>query len=110
MPRDLDALLAEDHPARAIWDFLERLELSAFYAAIKAVLDRPGHPATDPRVLLALWVYATVDGVGSARRLARLCEEHDVYRWLRGGVPLNYHLLSGFRVAHQEALEVPKAP
>ena len=105
MPRDLDSLLPEEHPARAIWAFLERLDLSAFYASIRAVLDRPGRPCSDPQVLLAIWVYATVDGVGSARRLARLCEEHDVYRWLRGGVPMNYHMLSDFRTAHQEALD-----
>ena len=105
MPRDLDSLLTDDHPARTIWALLEGLELSAFYGCIKAVMDRPGHPATDPRVLLALWVYATVEGVGSARRLARLCEEHDAYRWLRGGVPINYHMLSDFRVAHQAALD-----
>lgn len=102
--RALDSLVPEDHPVRAVWAFLEQLDLSAFYASIKAVLERPGHPATDPRVLLALWVYATVDGVGSARQLARLCEEHDVYRWLRGGVPINYHLLSDFRVAHEGAM------
>jgi len=105
MERDLDSLLAQDHPARAIWDLLESLDLATFYAAIKAVVDQPGHPATDPQVLLALWAYATVDGIGSARQLDRLCREHDAYRWLRGGVPVNYHTLSDFRVAHQAALD-----
>lgn len=104
-PRTLDSFLAEDHPARVAWAFLERLDLSGFYASIKAVADRPGRPATDPRVLLALWVYATVQGVGKARELARLCEEHDAYRWIRGGVPVDYHLLSDFRGAHQAALD-----
>lgn len=105
MERDLDSLLAPDHQARAIWDLIERLDLDAFYAEIKAVVDRPGHPATDPQVLLALWVYATVDGVGLARQLDRLCHAHDAYRWLRGGVPVNYHLLSDFRRAHQAAMD-----
>jgi len=104
-PRALDALLPEDHRARAIWAMLERLDLAAFYASIKAVTGHPGHPTTDPQVLLALWLYATVEGIGSARHLARLCEEHDAYRWLRGGVPINYHMLSDFRVAHQAALD-----
>jgi transposase len=81
------------------------LDLSAFYGSIKAVLEGPGRPTTDPQVLLALWLLATVEGVGSARRLARLCEEHDAYRWLCGGVPINYHMLSDFRVAHQGALD-----
>ncbi len=104
-PRTLDASLPEDHPARAIWSLLERLDLAAFYGAIRAVLDRPGRPTTDPQVLLALWLLATVDGVGSARHLARLCAEHDAYRWLCGGVPCNYHLLADFRVGHQAALD-----
>ncbi len=103
--RDLETAVPQDHAARAIWGFLEKLDLSAFYGPIKAVANRPGRPTTDPQVLLALWLLATVDGVGSARRLARLCEEHDAYRWLCGGVPINYHMLSDFRVAHQVALD-----
>ena len=102
--QDLDATLPEDHQARAIWDFLEQLDLSAFYASIQAVEGSAGRPASDPQVLLALWVYATVEGVGSARKLDGLCREHDAYRWLCGGVPVDYHLLSDFRREHQEAL------
>jgi transposase len=103
--RDLDASLPDDHPARAIWAFLERLDLSPFYSSIKSVLGHAGHPTTDPQVLLALWLFATSEGVGSARQIDRLCQEHDAYRWLCGGVSTNYHTLSDFRVAHQEALD-----
>ena len=105
LPRDLDAVLAEGHPARAIWGLLEKLDLSAFYGSIKATLERPGRPTTDPQVLLALWLLGTVEGVGSARKPTRLCQEHDAYRWLCGGVPINYHMLSDFRVAHQGGLD-----
>ncbi|MFB3119272.1 MAG: IS1182 family transposase [Stenotrophomonas maltophilia] len=105
LPRDLDAALAEDHSARAIWGMLENLDLSGFYGSIKATLDRPGRPTTDPQVLLALWLLGTVEGIGSARKLDRLCQEHDAYRWLCGGAPVNYHMLSDFRVAHQGALD-----
>jgi transposase len=105
VPRDLDSLLPDDHPARAIWAFLERLDLSAFYASIKSVLGRAGHPTTDPQVLLALWLFAASDGVGSARQIDRLCKEHDAYGWICGGVPVNYHTLSDFRGAHQETLD-----
>lgn len=100
MLRDVDSLLAKDHPARAIWAVLERFDLSSFYSSIKAVEGVAGRPASDPRVLLALWIYATSEGIGKARELGRLCEEHDAYRWLRGGVPVNYHMLSDFRVEH----------
>src|SRR5438093_10082481 len=103
-PRDLDSALADDHPARAIWSLLERLDLAIFYAGVRAVAGGPGRPAADPQVLLALWLLATVEGVGSARQLARLCEEHDAYRWLRGGMPVNYHMLADFRVQQQAGL------
>jgi transposase len=105
VPRALDELLPPDHVARSLWALVERLDLAAFYAPLKAVADRPGRPASDPRVLLALWLYATVEGVGSARQLDRLSREHDAYRWLRGGVPVDYHLLAEFRVRHEQALD-----
>jgi transposase len=101
---DLDGTLPLDHRARLVWEYVESLDLSELYARIRAVEGLVGRPAADPRVVLALWLYATIEGVGSARALDRLTEEHDAYRWLRGGVPLNYHLLSDFRVAHDDSL------
>ena len=102
---DIESLIGENHPARVIWAYVERLDLSELEARIKARDDRPGHPATSPRLLLALWLVATSDGVGSARALARLCDHHDVYRWLCGGVPVNYHTLSDFRVGNADLLD-----
>jgi transposase len=104
-PCDLEALLPPGHAARLIWRFVEGLDLSAFYATIRAREGRAGRPPIDPKILIALWLYATMDGVGSAREVDRLCYRHDAYRWLRGGVSVNYHTLSDFRVAHQAALD-----
>ena len=104
-PCDLEALLPPGHAARLVWRFVEGLDLSAFYATIRAREGRAGRPAIDPKILVALWLYATMDGVGSAREVDRLCYSHDAYRWLRGGVSVNYHTLSDFRVAHQAALD-----
>jgi len=101
----LDERLAADHPARTIWAVVERLDLSMFYAAIEAREGTVGRDATDPRILVALWLYAAVEGVGQGRRLARLCEVHDAYRWLCGGVSVNYHTLNDFRVQHERALD-----
>jgi transposase len=104
LPTTLDDQLAEDHPARAIWASLEQVNLEDFYATIEAVEGEAGRPASDPQVLLAVWLLATAQGVGSARQVARLCEEHIAYRWLRAGVPVNYHLLADFRVRHRHEL------
>ena len=94
---DLDSQLPPDHRARLVWSFVCGLDLAPFYAAVKARDSQAGRPASDPAVLLALWLYATLDGVGAARALDRLCGQHAAYRWLCGGVPVNHDLLSSFR-------------
>jgi transposase len=104
-PADLDGLLPAEHRARVVWDFVEGLDLTPLYAQIKAVEGHAGRPAIDPAILMALWLYATLEGVGSARALGRLCDEHDAYRWLAGGVSLNYHTLADFRVGHGDVLD-----
>ena len=82
-PCDLESLLPPGHAARLVWRFVEGLDLSAFYATIRAREGRAGRPPIDPKILVALWLYATMDGVGSAREVERLCYRHDAYRWLR---------------------------
>ena len=102
---DLESLLAEDHRARLVWGYVERQDLSKLLDAIKARGAAPGRRAIDPRILFALWLYATLDGVGSGREVTRLCREHDAYRWICGGVPINYHAVNDFRVANSELLD-----
>jgi transposase len=102
---DLEALLAAEHPARVIWAYVEKLDLSALEETIRARTHGPGQAPVSPRLQLALWLFATSQGVGSGRALARLCESHDAYRWLCGGVSVNHHSLSEFRTAHPELLE-----
>lgn len=100
-----DELIPQVHQARTIWSVVEKLDLSAFRQPIKAREGVCGRDATDPQLLAALWLYAATRGVGSARELARLCVESRPYRWLCGGVTLNYHTLSDFRVGHAAALD-----
>ncbi|HZH46527.1 MAG TPA: transposase [Roseococcus sp.] len=104
-PVSLEDLLPANRQARFVWAFAERLDLSALYGAIKAVEGRPGHPPADPRILLALWLHATVEGVGGARELDRLCREHIGFEWLCGGGGMNHTALAEFRVAHGAVLE-----
>jgi transposase len=102
---DLDSLIPEDHPARTLWAAVEQLDLRRFYEPIEAREGCAGRPATDPKMLVALWLYATADGVGSARQLDELCKRHAAYKWICGGVSVNYHLLAEFRVGHEKALD-----
>lgn len=102
---DIDSLIGADHRARVIWEYVEDVDLSELEDRIKAREHRPGHPPAAPRLLLGLWLYATSNGVGSARALERLCESDDGYRWMCGGVSVNYHSLSDFRVGSTDLLD-----
>ena len=104
-PSDLDSLLPEGHRARLVWGYVERQDLSGLYAGIKAREGSAGRPTIAPEILFALWLYATLDGVGSGREVARLTQEHDAYRWICGGVQVNYHTVCDFRVDHGEVLD-----
>jgi transposase len=104
-PMDLEATVGPEHAVRNVWAFVERLDLSALYGEIGSVEGGAGRSAIDPQILMALWLYATVDGVGSAREIERLTEAHDAYRWICGGVNVNHHTLSDFRCARVELLD-----
>lgn len=104
-PVCLEDRLAADHRARLVWQAACRLDLAAFYEPIDAREGSAGRAAIDPPVLVALWLYACLDGVGSGRELARLCESDDAYRWLCGGIGVCYHTLNDFRVGHEKALD-----
>jgi transposase len=104
-PMDLEAVLPEGHRARLVWAWVQRQDLSGLYAAIKVRQGGVGRSALAPEMLLALWLCATLEGVGSARQLSRLVLEHDAYRWISGGVQINHHSLSDFRVEHGGALD-----
>lgn len=102
---DLDSQLPGDHRARVVWAFVETLDLRALYARIQAQEGGPGRSPADPRILLAVWLYATLEGIGSARQVGKACISDAAYRWLCGGVSMNYHGLSDFRVGHGELLD-----
>ena len=101
----LDQLLPPEHRVRELWDYVELMDISCLLKNITTTQGRAGAPAFDPRTLICLWLYATTDGVGSARKLSRLCREHLVYRWICGGEPVNYHTLASFRSECGKLLE-----
>src|SRR5438874_4672937 len=102
---DVERLIGEDHPARAIWTLVGCLDLSSFYQGIESSTDEGGRPAFDPQLLISLWVYAYSQGIGSAREVARRCEYDPAFQWLTGLEEVNYHTMADFRVAKQKELD-----
>lgn len=103
--KSLDELLPKDHLVRFVWQYVEDSNLSSMLKKIKSVEGSVGRPATDPKILLALWLYATVKGIGSARLIQEYCEMHDAFKWICGGVKVNYHTISDFRSQQGELLD-----
>lgn len=102
---DVEQLIAEGHPARAIWEFVGQLDLSRYTEQVRSVAGSAGRPAFDPQLLVSLWVYSYSRGVSSARAIERLCEHDPAYQWLSGMEGISAHTLSDFRVAHAEELD-----
>src|ERR1700720_3351051 len=102
---DVERLVDEDHPARAIWALIGRRDLGQFYQGIASSAEEGGRPAFDPQLLISLWVYAYSQGIGSAREVARRCEYDPAFQWLTGLEEVNYHTLADFRVEKQKELD-----
>ena len=102
---DVERLIGEDHPARAIWTLVGCLDLSSFYRGIESSTEEGGRPAFDPQLLISLWVYAYSQGIGSAREVARRGEYDPAFQWLTGLEEVNYHTLADFRVEQQKELD-----
>jgi transposase len=101
----LDDMIPADHLVRVVWAMVGEMDLGTFYAVIESVEGAAGRSAIDPAILISVWLFAVLQGVGSARELARLCEEHICYRWILGGVSVNYHTLADFRSEHGDELD-----
>ena len=102
---DVERLIGEEHPARAVWEFVGKLDLSGYSSEIRAVEGQAGRPAWDPRLLVSLWVYGYSEGVGSGRAIEEMCEWDPAYQWLTGGRVVNAHTLTDFRVKHEQKLK-----
>jgi transposase len=101
----IDELLEPGHPARAVWSYVQQLDLTPWYDRIRARGCLAGRPAIDPRLLVALWLYATLSGFTSARELAVLCIHYHPFIWLAGGVSVNYHTLADFHTDNPAFVE-----
>lgn len=101
----LDQMIPRDHRVRAVWAYVDALDVKPLYRKIRAVEGGVGRDAVDPKILMALWMFAILEGVSSARQLARLCERDLAFLWIRGDVGVNHHLLSDFRTDHGEFLD-----
>lgn len=102
---DVENLIEEDHPARAIWEFVGQLDLNQFQKEIRAFEGEAGRSAYDPQLLISLWIFGYTQGVGKAREISRFCEFHPAFQWLTGMQSISYHTLSDFRISHKEKLD-----
>jgi transposase len=102
---DVERLIEDDHPARAVWELIGGLDLTSFLSPIGSINGQAGRPAFDPQLLISVWLYAYSRGISSAREIARRCEYEPAFQWLTGLGVINHYTLSNFRIGHKEALD-----
>jgi transposase len=100
----LDDLIPADHKVRFVWNYVQKLDMSGFITKIRSVAGNAGRPATDPRLLLSLWIYATIEGIGSGRVIETYCTDHNAFKWLCGNIAVNYRTITDFRIDNKELL------
>lgn len=105
MTKSIDECLPDDHKVRSVWAYVKELDLSQILGKIKSVESSPGAPAIDPHILMALWLYAFIEGIISAKTINRYCDEHIAFKWICGGVSVNEHTISDFRTKHGDAFD-----
>lgn len=101
----LEDLIPPEHKVRFVWNYVQKFDMSGFIAKIQSVAGNAGRPATDPRLLLSLWIYATIEGIGSGRVIETYCTDHNAFKWLCGNVSVNYHTITDFRINNKELLD-----
>lgn len=100
----IDDLIPKDHLARDVWRYVEKLDLSIILNKIKATDGVAGRSATDPKILLTLWLFGILKNINSSRVLEEYTKEHNAFKWICGGVQVGYHIISDFRTAHGDQL------
>jgi transposase len=102
MPPSVCEWLPAGHLAWYLLDVVERLDLAAFYGEYRA--DGSGRPAHDPRMMVALLLYAYCVGERSSRRIERRCVEDVAFRVIAANRAPDHTTISRFRQRHAERL------
>ena len=100
-PSPLD-WLPEEHLAYFLLETVAQLDLSAFTSYYER--ERRGFPPHDPRMMVALLLYAYCVGVPSSRKIEQRTHEDIAFRVLAGNTHPDHSCISEFRRIHLEAL------
>ena len=102
LPPDVQDFVAEDHLARFIVALVrEQLDLAEINARYTSAL---GQPPFDPRLMVALLLYAYCSGIYSSRRIAKACGERVDFMSIVALDPPDFRTISDFRKRHLKAL------
>ncbi len=102
MPPSLDEWLPKDHLARFVIAVVDTLDLSAFYARRRA--DGWGRAAYDPKMMVALLIYAYATGARSSRLIERRCVEDIAFRFISANEAPDHATIARFARDHEEDL------
>ena len=102
LPPDLRDWLPENHLAWFVLEAVEEMDLYAFYRPYN--VDGVGRPAHEPRMMVALLLYAYCRGQRSARVIERECIEDVAFRVIAANQRPDHTTIARFRQRHQDAI------
>jgi transposase len=99
MPPALQEWLPEDHLVWTVLGAVDQMNLDRFERAYR--LGAAGRPPFDPRVVVALLLYAYCRGVRSSRAIERACLEDVAFKVITGMRCPDHSTVAEFRRRHQ---------
>lgn len=102
LPEDMRDWVPKGDLALFIIDIFDKMDLSGFYAAYRT--DGWGAAAYDPRMMVALTVYAYCVGERSSRKIEKLCQRDAGFRLIAGNHVPDHTTISRFRKDNEQAV------
>ena len=102
LPPDIRDLIPVDHICYLVVAIVNSIDMSEVE---KKYRFTPGNPAYSRRMLLRLVIMASVDGIWSSRKIARLAHENVVYMYLTGNEKPDFRTICNFKRECKELIE-----
>ncbi len=102
IPPSLDEWLPKDHLARFVVEMVGMLNLSAFLARRRA--DGWGRAAYDPKMMVALLIYAYATGTRSSRKIEARLIDDVAFRFIAANESPDHTTVARFAKDHEDEL------
>src|ERR671910_3390896 len=103
LPENMNDWVSKNHPVRFFIDVVDELDLTDFYGSYRT--GAQGRAAYDPKMMVALLLYAYANGIRSSREIERRIQVDAAFGVITSRLRVDHATICRFRKTHVEALE-----